>query len=103
VYLSNLNFNSYPYFSDTIIVYKLTPFSFSVCFTQLGPTKKGMMSQWEEGDRRKGMIRYCEQCEQQQGCSSASSIASSSLPMGKGTWLALATSKASVEHKSKRG
>ncbi|KAB5564340.1 hypothetical protein DKX38_004394 [Salix brachista] len=39
----------------------------------------------------------------QRGCSSASSIASSSLPMGMGAWLALATSKASVEHKSKRG
>ncbi|KAH8513673.1 hypothetical protein H0E87_006804 [Populus deltoides] len=75
----------------------------SIAMPSLGPTKKGMMSQWEEGDRRKGMIRYCEQCEQQQGCSSASSIASSSLPMGKGTWLALATSKASVEQKSKRG
>ncbi|KAJ6705805.1 PROTEIN DYAD [Salix purpurea] len=75
----------------------------NIAMPSLGPTKKGTMSRWEEGDRRKGMIRYCERCEQQRGCSSASSIASSSLPMGMGAWLALATSKASVEHKSKRG
>ncbi|KAJ6695693.1 PROTEIN DYAD [Salix koriyanagi] len=75
----------------------------NIAMPSLGPTEKGTMSRWEEGDRRKGMIRYCERCEQQRGCSSASSIASSSLPMGMGAWLALATSKASVEHKSKRG
>ncbi|CAK7355903.1 unnamed protein product [Dovyalis caffra] len=62
----------------------------------LGPTKKEMMSEWEEGDQRKGMIRYREQ--QQRRCASASSIESSSLSME--TWLALATPKPSVEHKS---
>jgi hypothetical protein len=81
----------------------LTPFSCSVCFTQLGPTKKEMMSQWEEGNPRKGMIRNCEQPQQQMGCSGASSIASSSMSTEVGTWLALASSKPSVEHKSKRG
>jgi hypothetical protein len=49
------------------------------------------------------MIRNCEQPQQQMGCSGASSIASSSMSTEVGTWLALASSKPSVEHKSKRG
>jgi len=94
---------SHPFFGDINLVSMLTPFSCSVCFTQLGPTKKEMLSQWEEGNPRKGMIRNCEQPPQQQmGCSCASSIASSSMSTEVGTWLALASSKPSVEHKSKR-
>ncbi|XP_011018358.1 PREDICTED: LOW QUALITY PROTEIN: protein DYAD-like [Populus euphratica] len=75
----------------------------NIAMPSLGPAKKEMMSQWEEGDPRKGMIRNCEQAQQQMGCSCASSIASSSMSMEVGTWLALASSKPSVEHKSKRG
>ncbi|KAJ6342039.1 hypothetical protein OIU78_010058 [Salix suchowensis] len=75
----------------------------TIAMPSLGPTKKEMMNQWEEGDPRKGMIRNCEQPQQQMRCSSASSIASSSMSMEVGTWLALASSKPSVEHKSKRG
>ncbi|KAI5601788.1 hypothetical protein POPTR_001G126901v4 [Populus trichocarpa] len=75
----------------------------TIAMPRLGPTKKEMMSQWEEGNPRKGMIRNCEQPQQQMGCSGASSIASSSMSTEVGTWLALASSKPSVEHKSKRG
>ncbi|KAJ6712226.1 hypothetical protein OIU79_008443 [Salix purpurea] len=62
----------------------------TIAMPSLGPTKKEMMNQWEEGDPRKGMIRNCEQPQQQMRCSSASSIASSSMSMEVGTWLALA-------------
>ncbi|KAH8521668.1 hypothetical protein H0E87_002645 [Populus deltoides] len=76
----------------------------TIAMPRLGPTKKEMLSQWEEGNPRKGMIRNCEQPPQQQmGCSCASSIASSSMSTEVGTWLPLASSKPSVEHKSKRG
>ncbi|XP_073268467.1 protein DYAD isoform X3 [Populus alba] len=75
----------------------------TIAMPSLGPTKKERMGQWEEGDPRKGMIRNCEQPQQQMGCSCASSIASSSMSMEVGTWLALASSKPSAEHKSKRG
>ncbi|KAJ6962744.1 protein DYAD-like [Populus alba x Populus x berolinensis] len=75
----------------------------TIAMPSLGPTKKERMGQWEEGDPRKGMIRNCEQPQQQMGCSRASSIASSSMSMEVGTWLALASSKPSAEHKSKRG